>query len=235
ASLRQRLGGWLESRSPSVKTHKLAQMLQTDGSLATVFPLTRQFFAPRQIQALLNPTISLNGYDPYVALLQNGLPDIARQARHIISQISYAEISTYMHDVLLRDTDQMSMASALEVRVPFLDHRLVEYVMSLPDKQKFQKGQQKPLLVDAFSDLLPPEVINVPKQGFIMPFEAWMRGPLREMCSHHLNALSQLPAFNGEAVQQLWIDFSKGSRTVSWCRLWLLVALGAWVERQGIQ
>ena len=235
SAFRKNFGTSLEKYAPSIKVHKLAQMLQTDGSLSTVYPLTRQFYAPGQIENLLSSSMPNNHRDPYIELLQKHLPVLQQQSQRVISQISFAELNTYMHDVLLRDTDQMSMAKALEIRVPFLDHKLVEYVMTLSDHQKFKKGHQKFLLVNAFKDILPLEVVNRPKQGFIMPFDSWMRGPLREMCKNHLNTVAALPVFNSTAVQQMWMDFQRGSKTISWSRLWLLVALGAWIQRQGIK
>ncbi|HMO39158.1 MAG TPA: asparagine synthase (glutamine-hydrolyzing) [Saprospiraceae bacterium] len=221
----------ISQQTAAIGVQKIAQMLQTDGTLASVYPLTRQFYAPDQVVQLLRQ--APNGYDPYHSLLRDELK--GKPAQRIISQISYAELSTYMHDVLLRDTDQMSMAHALEVRVPFLDYTLVEYVMQLSDQQKFNQQQQKSLLVNAFAGLLPAEVLHRPKQGFIMPFADWMRGPLRAFCAHHLAVLADQPAFREETIQRFWQDFLQGSKAISWSRLWLLVALGAWVERNGIR
>src|SRR4030095_15496136 len=105
----------------------------------------------------------------------------------MLSLISYAEGRTYMHDVLLRDTDQMSMAHALEVRPPLLDHQLVELVTSLPDSVKRPGGASpKPLLVESLDGLLPESIVNRPKQGFALPFDPWMRGPLRPLCEERL-------------------------------------------------
>ena len=218
-------------RTASIGVKKIAQMLQTDGALASVYPLTRQFYAPDQVTQLL--VQDTNGYDPYHQLLRDHLQGKPQQ--RIISQISYAELNTYMHDVLLRDTDQMSMAHALEVRVPFLDHTLVEYMMQLSDGQKFNKQQQKSLLVNAFAGMLPAEVLHRPKQGFIMPFADWMRGPLRAFCEQNLDVLADQPAFRAETIQRYWQDFLQGSKAISWSRLWLLVALGAWIARNGIR
>ena len=74
-----------------------------------------------------------------------------------LSRITVAEFSTYMTNVLLRDSDQMSMANALEIRVPFLDHELIEYVLGIPDMIK-QPITPKKLLVDSFDDLIPESI-----------------------------------------------------------------------------
>src|SRR3954468_13533372 len=94
------------------------------------------------------------------------------------SRISWAELTGYMRRMLLRDADQMSMAVSLEMRVPFLDHELVEYVLGLPVTVKKGYSGVKGLLVEACRDLLPPSVYDRPKAGFFLPMKQWMRGPL---------------------------------------------------------
>src|SRR5438046_3624818 len=84
--------------------------------------------------------------DAYEALLESALPDVSTG---VLARISFAEARTYMHDVLLRDTDQMSMRHGLEVRVPLLDHHLVECLMGLPDALKAPNATPKRLLIDS--------------------------------------------------------------------------------------
>src|SRR5690606_32626138 len=98
-----------------------------------------------------------------------------------LSRISVAEISTYMQNVLLRDADQMSMANGLEVRVPFLDHELVELVMGVPDIFK-NPTQPKKLLTDIYHDFLPKEIYQRKKMGFVLPYESWLKNDLRYFC-----------------------------------------------------
>jgi asparagine synthase (glutamine-hydrolysing) len=146
---------------------------------------------------------------------------------HQMGQISWAEIEGYMIPMLLRDSDQMSMAASLELRVPFLDHRLVEYVLALPDAWK--RGKQiKPLLVASFADLLPREVYDRPKQGFALPMAEWMCGPLREFCARGLAAFTEAPEH--EFLQTLSTRFQDGK--VHWTRLWQWVVLGHWLQRR---
>jgi asparagine synthase (glutamine-hydrolysing) len=154
----------------------------------------------------------------------------------LLSLISYAEGRTYMHDVLLRDTDQMSMAHALEVRVPLLDHKLVEYLMGLPDECKVSNGTPKRLLVESLGQLLPQEIVQRPKRGFTLPFEPWMRGGLRAFCEERLSPerIGSRAFFRPERVRELWQSFLAGRSNVSWSRLWILVVLEDWLERNGI-
>src|SRR5438034_8417456 len=87
---------------------------------------------------------------------------------------------SYMASTLLRDTDSVSMAQSLEVRVPLLDTPLMEFVGALPDVARRRPGAQKALLVEAIRDLLPAEILAQRKRTFTLPWEDWLRGPLRK-------------------------------------------------------
>ncbi len=84
---------------------------------------------------------------------------------------------------LLAKVDRASMAHSLEARVPFLDHRIVEWAATVPDALKIRGGIGKALLRDAFAERLPAEILERPKRGFDLPLAAWIRGPLRPMVS----------------------------------------------------
>jgi asparagine synthase (glutamine-hydrolysing) len=131
----------------------------------------------------------------------------------------------------------MSMAHGLEVRVPLLDHELVEYLMGVPDVHKCPNGVPKRLLVESLEGLLPGEIVHRPKQGFVLPFEPWMRGALRAFCAERLEfgRVAARGLFQPEAVQALWNAFLEGRGGVSWSRLWVLVVLEEWLERHGMR
>jgi asparagine synthase (glutamine-hydrolysing) len=220
----------------SVAARKAAAVLECDGDLAAVWPVTRQVFSPRERELLLPVGRGLTGdraesYGPLLAEAYARTSDA-----DLWSLVSYAEARTYMHDVLLRDTDQMSMAHALEVRVPLLDHPLVEYVMGLPDRLKRQGALPKSLLIDSLPISLPRDAADRPKQGFTLPFDRWMRGALRPLCEHHLGSagLDGRGLFRPGEVPRLWRQFLGGAPGVTWSRLWTLVALDAWLDRHGI-
>src|SRR5262249_51958148 len=192
----------------SVRASKTAAVLESDGSLSAMFPLTRQLLSTEQRLALVEPKLLElieDKRDPYDALLTEAYGD-APEA-DVFAQISYAEARTYMHDVLLRDTDQMSMAHALEVRVPLLDHLLVDLVTSLPDSIKQPAGDTpKPLLVRSLDGLLPESIVHRPKQGFTLPFDPWMRGPLKAFCERRLgdNGLAGRGIMKATTIQRQW-------------------------------
>lgn len=151
-----------------------------------------------------------------------------------LSRISVAEINTYMQNVLLRDTDQMSMAHGLEVRVPFLDHELVEFVLGIPDRFKKPKIPKK-LLVDACKDLIPENIYNRPKMGFVLPYDKWMKNEMRTFCSDRLEELKKISYFNAKEVDRLWDGFLKGNKRITWSRIWPLVVLGDWIKTNEIE
>ncbi len=150
-----------------------------------------------------------------------------------LSRISVAEMTTYMQNVLLRDADQMSMANGLEVRVPFLDHELVSYVLGVRDEIK-KPITPKKLLVDSFIDLIPEEVHNRKKMGFVLPYEMWMKNELKSFCEERLNELKKIPYFREKGIDNYWKQFLSNNKRVTWSRIWPLVTLGDWIKQNGI-
>jgi asparagine synthase (glutamine-hydrolysing) len=131
----------------------------------------------------------------------------------------------------LRDTDSVSMARSLEVRVPLLDTPLVEFVGSLPDAARGRAGAQKALLVEALKDVLPPEILARPKRTFTLPWEEWLRGPLRKRleASFAEPAAALAPHLRRDGVGDVWTAFLAGK--TSWSRPWSLYVLNEWCRR----
>jgi asparagine synthase (glutamine-hydrolysing) len=144
----------------------------------------------------------------------------------LYQNISDAEIHGYMEPMLLRDSDQMSMAVSLELRVPFLDHRLVSYVLGLSTNIKAGIPPKK-LLIEAFKDVLPVQVWNRPKMGFTLPMSDWMKGPLKGIVVDGTRKLARV--LNENKIVEVERKFSSGK--VHWTRLWSLVVLGHYLDR----
>jgi asparagine synthase (glutamine-hydrolysing) len=161
------------------------------------------------------------------------LANSAREARRMdaFTAISWLELRSYMLNTLLRDTDSMSMASSLEVRVPFLDVPLVDYILSLPESQKLGPHGAKPLLISALGDLLPDSVVGQRKRTFTFPWEKWLRGPLRERVTAGLSDWSPAlaPVVSRDFALAIWQDFQRGRTT--WSRPWSLYVLNEWAKR----
>jgi asparagine synthase (glutamine-hydrolysing) len=185
------------------------------------YPVSRQVLPDKRIRRLLDiHDLPMNQVYRHLRLMEFS------SKSHRLSKYSLAELGTYMQNTLLRDTDQMSMAVALEVRVPFLDYKLVEYVLGVKDAFKYPHTPKK-LLVDALGDLLPAEIIHRKKMGFVLPWALWMKNELRPFCRENLSGLSEI-GFNQKEINKLWSDFEKGDPTASWSRIWPLVALGSY-------
>jgi asparagine synthase (glutamine-hydrolysing) len=146
------------------------------------------------------------------------------------ARISWAELTGYMRRMLLRDADQMSMAVSLEMRVPFLDHELVEYVVGLPATEKKRYPGTKGLLVEACRDLLPASVYDRPKAGFVLPMKQWMRGPLASFVDEGLRETIERGLLSEVFVDKLRASF-QGER-LHWTRLWAVVVLGHYAKRR---
>jgi len=187
----------------------------------TTYPVMRSALSSAEATSLLNVSASL-------------ADTISLDERFgILSRLTIDELSSYLPDTLLRDTDQMSMAHALEVRVPFLDYRLVEYVVGLNDKTKYPVTPKK-LLTDATKGLLPENIINRPKMGFTFPWAMWMKGELKTFCEAKMICLSKRPQFNKDNVQYLWQSFLKDSNKTPWHKIWHLVVLENWLTENEI-
>ena len=151
-----------------------------------------------------------------------GLPDD-------FAQISWAELTGYMRHMLLRDADQMSMAVSLEMRVPFVDHELVEYVLGLPAAVKKRHSGVKGLLVEACRDLLPASVYERPKAGFVLPMKHWMLGPLASFVEEGIRETVARHLLPQSFADEIRAAFRRDK--LHWSRLWSIVVLGQYAKR----
>lgn len=157
----------------------------------------------------------------------------------LLDRLLYADIKTYLVELLMKQ-DQMSMAASIESRVPFLDHRLVEFAARLPDVWKLQGFTTKRILREAMKGLLPESILNRPKMGFPVPFASWTRaqwnGVVREVLLDRRSR--ERGIVDTAAVDALLRDHAAG-RTDGGDRLWSLFNLELWyrtfIDQQGIQ
>jgi asparagine synthetase B (glutamine-hydrolysing) len=140
------------------------------------------------------------------------------------ARISWAELTGYMRRMLLRDADQMSMAVSLEMRVPFLDHELVEYVLGLPAAVKRRGSRPKGLLIEACRDLLPASVYDRPKRGFVLADESVDARAARLLRGDRAERSSVARALAGAVRGELRSAFEQDR--LHWTRLWSIVVLG---------
>ena len=153
------------------------------------------------------------------------------QTKQEAGGVSWLELRTYMASTLLRDTDSVSMAQSLEVRVPFLDTPLVEFACALPDAARVQPGVQKGLLRAALAGLIPAEILEQKKRTFTLPWEEWLRKALRPRVEQSLRELTPHLGRHVHAggVRMVWDNFEHGRTT--WSRPWSLYVLNEWCRR----
>lgn len=209
----------------SVQRHKFWQLVTSQGEPEDVYRISRQLFSTDAVTRMTARDASDHSSNGH------------RHDQDMVNAISRLELGGYMTNTLLRDTDAMSMAHSLEVRVPFVDVEVVDFVLSLPGEWKMNgSAGPKPLLADAISDLLPREFMNRPKMGFTLPFAKWMQGRLRSEISAVLDDERRLSvaALNSEVVRNVWRRFLKKPRAVGWSRPWAIYVLVKWCEVNGI-
>ncbi|CAG5083598.1 asparagine synthase (glutamine-hydrolyzing) [Parvicella tangerina] len=230
---RKGLGTALKVVKPGISSDKIKKTITSKYlELPYYYPINREVLDDNKLHEIL----SFHNYPENAVheILQHSIGvGTSGASVPFLSRVTFAEINTYMQNVLLRDTDQMSMAHALEVRVPFLDHKLLEYVYGVRDDFKYPT-QPKKLLVDALGDLLPSEIVDRPKMGFTFPWESWLKNDLKDYCIEGFDYLKGLSYFNERGLDNLWIDFLNGKRTITWSRVWTFVVLGHWLKKNRI-
>jgi asparagine synthase (glutamine-hydrolysing) len=147
------------------------------------------------------------------------------------NEVSSAELEYYMANTLLRDSDIHSMAHSVELRVPYLDLPIVNYVCSLKGVAKTAaRGGVKPVLRSAFAGELPEHLLRRQKTGFTLPMWSWMIGPLREQCEEAIGNLERCALFDPAVVRNTWTSYVENASRMHWSRPMALVSLGAYLR-----
>jgi len=227
----------LQSSMTSDAAAKAAAAWSDAERLPHAYFFARALFAPEDLAQLIEPrfrpsSVAADGtsLEPtWLGWLQRAADDARRMEP--VSGVSWMEMRCYMASTLLRDTDSVSMARSLEVRVPLLDTPLVEFMCALPDEARWVKARQKALLMDALGDLLPPEIMAQKKRTFTLPWEQWLRGALRARIE---NSYSEIAGplkeyLKPDGVQKVWQAFLAGKTT--WSRPWAIFVLNEWCKR----
>ncbi len=218
-----------------------ARKLSDAWQMPDVFPhpyfFTRLLFPPSALHRLIDPLFHSSNIGPdgesldptWLAWLER----VADQAKSMepVAGISWLEMRTYMDSTLLRDTDSVSMARSLEVRVPFLDTPLVEFMCALPDSARVQPHQKKALLLKALQGILPAEILQQKKRTFTLPWEDWLRNSLKPKIEASFSNLAPAlaPHLHAAGVRGVWDNFLHGQTT--WSRPWSLYVLNEWCRQ----
>ena len=230
-----RLGAWAVGALPeSLQHHSRLRMAQrffgaAGESLYERVARWTAFFSD-DLEALLEPDLMrrlspvdrLANVRPYLDGISDWSP---------LSRLLYLNTKTYLPNDLLVKTDRCSMANSLEVRSPFLDHALMEYVARLPDGLKLRRGTTKYILKRAFEDLIPPSIAARAKRGFGVPLGTWFRGELADHLADMLGADARCHEWlDGSVVRRILAEHRRGERDHGQ-RLWSILMLEAWLRR----
>jgi len=176
-----------------------------------------------------DPTaVVVNGREPLTLITQPPL-----QLDSITEQMMALDTLTYLPDDILCKVDRAAMGVSLETRVPFLDHRVVEFAWRLPLSMKTRNGQGKWILRQVLYNYVPRELIERPKMGFGVPIDTWLRGPLRDWAESLLDEsrLRQEGFFNPKPIRQKWAEHLSGKRNWQY-HLWDVLMFNQWVDAQ---
>ena len=160
----------------------------------------------------------------YAPLLDSRLDSVA--------QTSYVETRRYLPDTLLRDADAMAMFSSLEIRPVLLDHVVAEFAFALPASLKLNARANKPVLVDAVRDLLPPELLTREKTGFELPLRSWLAGPLRERALEAFASDAARGVFSATFLAATREELERRQRPS--LRVWAYLMLVEWMRKYGV-
>ena len=197
----------LSNRLDSKKYNRLAY-LKLEG-IRGIYLFLRGHFTPVQIAAQLG---SYENDIWNILSARPASPKLKRLGAH--SKASWLEYNIYMQDQLLRDADVLSMAHGLEIRVPFLDDKVIETAFSIDEKTKFKYTIPKQLLINSFENILPAAIWNRPKMGFSFPFNEWLK---------HSPFVKDLGVSENKETIKAVDEFMKGE--LHWSRIMSLLVL----------
>lgn len=211
--------GWRYA-NPGDKLHKLAEILAVRTPEEIYLGLVSHWKQPTEVV--------LGTHEPPTVLTDlaqwTGLPDFEQR-------MMYLDQMVYLPDDILTKVDRAAMSVSLETRMPFLDHRVVEFAWSLPLSMKIRHGQGKWLLHQVLYRHVPKELIERPKMGFVVPIDMWLRGPLKGWAEELLDEarLRREGYFDPRPVRRKWAEHLTGSRNWSYY-LWDVLMFQAWLE-----
>src|SRR5262249_6838617 len=201
-----------------LRISRLLHLADDGNAVIRAYQASRNVMPWRNSVLCLAPTIREKIHN-----IQKEMDDLYANIDHVSDDFQRAtvlESTMYMRSQLLRDMDNFSMAHSIELRAPFLDHRLFEHILSVPQCYKKQKGRFKPLLEDALPLPLPEKVREQKKRGFTFPVEIWLKRELAESFESYALSKDNALFWDLENVKRLWKGYMLGK--VGWAPIWNL-------------
>ncbi len=205
---------------PGDKAHKLASILGAESQVAIYRGLVSTWPAPADV---------VLGSEEPATLLDD--PSRWADVSEFEHRMMYLDAMSYLPDDTLVKVDRAAMGVSLETRVPFLDHRVVEFAWQLPLSMKIRDGQGKWILRQVLYKYVPRNLIERPKTGFGVPIDSWLRGPLREWAEDLLDEsrLRREGFFNSAPIRQKWTEHLSGQRNWQY-HLWGILMFQEWLD-----
>ncbi len=228
----------------SSRFQRIGQLLHTEHSRnlrSHIFSQEQYFFTTDEISRLLNqPYVYPSEFDSFEFLsadtnIQDSQTTISSKVNSrkltAMEQQALFDIQYYLSDDLLTKVDRASMRFSIETRVPYLDHRVVEFALNLDPKLKFHNGIPKYILKEILYKYIPKELFERPKQGFAIPLNKWLRNELRYLIEENLNEtnVNQIGVVDYDIVKSLVNQFLEG-KDYLYNRIWLLIVLHRWMK-----
>lgn len=212
---------------PRVLNRKLKRtFLSLDADIESIYFDNFSIFGKERQRALFSEATAerISNSNPFNAM-HRWLDETT--ARSVLDRLLYVDTKTYLHELLMKQ-DQMSMAASIESRVPFLDHKLVEFTARLPETMKLRGRETKWILRQAMKGILPSEILDRPKMGFPVPLGEWIRGEYKPLVEEYLLSGRSLARgiFDERAVRDLVTAHAKGEDHTS--RIFRLMNLEIW-------
>lgn len=218
---------------PQVRWGKLADLLDTKGQLLETFQTSYALFTKDFQKKLLKNRqfMTINGHPENFHSYLKSLVDDSP-----LESISRLELSTFISERLMRDTDATSMAASLEVRVPLLDHEFVEKSLSMNLEQRFSPLGQKQVLRGIASKYVSPKHFERPKSGFVLPFDEWCRDSLKSEMTEVMNNsdLCESVGLDSVYVRKLFEAYLDNKRGLYWSRVWSIYVFLDWCRRYSV-
>ncbi|MFK5979964.1 MAG: asparagine synthase (glutamine-hydrolyzing) [Rhizobiaceae bacterium] len=205
---------------PGDKAHKLAGILAAGSPDKIYWGLVSNWRQPSDL-------VIGSSEPPTILTDRTNWPE-TRDFEHCMM---YLDAMSYMPDDILTKVDRAAMGVSLETRVPFLDHKVVEFAWQLPLSMKIRDGQAKWVLRQVLDRYVPRKLIERPKMGFGIPIDGWLRGPLKDWAENLLdeNRLKQEGYFDPAPIRQKWQEHLSGQRNWQY-HLWNVLMFQAWLE-----
>ncbi|HEY6332200.1 MAG TPA: asparagine synthase (glutamine-hydrolyzing) [Blastocatellia bacterium] len=229
-TVRRLIRNTVQMATPGQVVRKLSRtFLYLDPRLDSIYLDNFSVFSQTDQRRLMSDstierTAGINPYDHILECMSNS------NANSLLDGLLSADIGTYLHELLMKQ-DQMSMAASIESRVPFLDHKLVEFACGLPDGLKLNGLTTKYILREAMRNKLPEQILRRRKMGFPVPLGKWLRGPFAHILDQYLlsSRFKERGIFNDGFVSELVARHRRGENHSE--RLWALLNFEIWMRR----